>query len=591
MTLLSTWKTLATACLLLLLFCATASDVAADAPPGQVTVQLNSTENPNEIWVSFYGETLFTSGLGSSNGFAGGWTFPSLASSSDAALIYLANAPGIATTSTLQSAPIDAFIFVTGAGGSLFAFGTSASPDDIAPGSTITLPTGTFLFSLASGAPDSFTYGDLTKGTFISGDSILDPGVGFSSNAILTLIIGGILQPPVEAVPSSGGSVAPEPILLVTDVGAIGSALVSSVPTAFAQREAAFSAMHTALRDFNSRLFRARAGTSSGFDNQTSAGEGDGTEYHTVTIGEGDGVEGGKGTKVVYGTVKREALKWEVFTTFDYGNHDIDANKDFLGLRSDTYVETLGIERALGSHLVLGAGASFIQSNSKEGADVEGETFATYLSGAWGGAYADILYGVTLLEHDIDRKTGVGTTAHADPDSTSHAVNFNTGYNFYLGKWTTGPTVGVDYSHANVDGYTERGGETANTRVSEQSIDSLVTRLGWQASYRLDKSWGSITPQLRVGWERENLDGDDDITVGLLDSPYYLVQGRSIRSAGGDFEVTVPGYDRQKDFLTAGAGLYVEVGRHFNILLDYEGVFLDSGYSAHYGKVSLGWKF
>ncbi|MEZ0274215.1 MAG: autotransporter outer membrane beta-barrel domain-containing protein [Roseimicrobium sp.] len=414
--------------------------------------------------------------------------------------------------------------------------------------------------------------------------------VGFDDITLFSATPGVVAGPPTVFAASPTSS--PRSFLL-TDVGAIGSALFSSVPTALGQRELALGGSKTTLRDFNGRLFRHRAGAGKTED-RTSVGEGDGREEETVIIGEGDGKEvagGGKGTKVVMSKTNPEALRWEVFTSFDYGNLDMDADRNFLGLQSDTYAETLGIEYLITDHIVLGGGVAYLYSDADLGTDVDGVTMAGYISGTWGGLYADLLYGATLLDHDIDRATGLGSTAHASPDSVTHAINLNTGYNFMYGNLSTGPFAGLDYAHATIDGYTESGGGTAATRISKQSVDSLITRLGWQASYRITTNWGAITPQVRVGWERENQDSDDGVRVSLLQSPYYLVTGNTIRSLGWSFNVTVPGYDRQKDYLTAGAGVLVEIGRRTTMLLDYEGYYFDQGYAAHFGKVSLNWKF
>jgi outer membrane autotransporter protein len=224
------------------------------------------------------------------------------------------------------------------------------------------------------------------------------------------------------------------------------------------------------------------------------------------------------------------------------------------------------------------------------GSDIDGMTFAAYVSGMWGGLYADLLYGATTLDHDIDRDTGFGRTAHAKPGSLTHTVSFNTGDNYCVGHWRFGPFLGVDYARAKIDGYTERGGGTAATEVSEQTVDSLLTRVGAQASYRIKRSWGSVTPQVRVAWERENLGSDEDLTVGLVQSPYYLVQGKSIRSTGEGFEATVSAQDRKRDYLAVGAGVLVEISQRLHVLLDYEGDFLSDGFAAHYGKISLGWR-
>ena len=380
------------------------------------------------------------------------------------------------------------------------------------------------------------------------------------------------------------------PVILLVDEAAIASVLFSSVPTALAQRELALGASRTTLRDFNGRLFRRRAGAGRSADRGNVE-----STYHTVTMGEGDGSEpkhvGNDTKKVVYATVQPEAKRWEVFTSFDYGNLAMDANRNFLGLQSNTYAESIGVEHAITRRILIGAGVSYLESYADHGTDVTGETLAAYASAVWGGLYADLLYGATLLDHHINRDTGSGSTARAQPGSVTQTVSFNTGYNFLPGPWSLGPIAGVDYAHSKIDGYTETGGGTAATRVSEQSVDSLLTRVGVQASYRIERTWGALTPQVRIGWERENLGSNDDLTAGLLRSPYYLVQGRSIRSTGAGFEVTVPGQNRERDYLTVGAGVLVEIGSRLQLLLDYEGDFLSDGFVAHYGKVSLGWRF
>jgi hypothetical protein len=396
---------------------------------------------------------------------------------------------------------------------------------------------------------------------------------------------------------TSAGAAADEEVqraILLIDVAAINSVFFSAIPTALAQRELALGGSRTALRDFNGRLFRLRAGAGQGAQSSRTITEsGDGVEYHVVTVGEGDGtpLTAGKAPRVVYGTVSEAARRWQAFTSFDYGSLDMDADRNFLGLRSDTYAESAGVEYAVNRHVVLGAGVAGLQSEADRGTDVEGVTLAAYASTIWRGFYADLLYGATILDHDIDRATGLGSTAHAKPGSVTHGVNFNVGHNLRLGGLITGPFAGIDYARAKIDGYTESGGGTAATRVSEQSTDSLITRVGWQASRPFARSWGTITPQVRIGWERENLGSDDELGVSLLRSPYYLVTGSSVRSTGAGFDVRVSGQDRETDYLTVGAGVLAQIGPRFHVLLDYQGDLLDGGYTAHYGKISLGWSF
>jgi hypothetical protein len=49
--------------------------------------------------------------------------------------------------------------------------------------------------------------------------------------------------------------------------------------------------------------------------------------------------------------------------------------------------------------------------------------------------------------------------------------------------------------------------------------------------------------------------------------------------------------DRESDWLASGAGVLVRIRPHFQLLLDYEGDVYGGGYTAHFGKISLGWQF
>jgi uncharacterized protein YhjY with autotransporter beta-barrel domain len=396
--------------------------------------------------------------------------------------------------------------------------------------------------------------------------------------------------------PSAPGNAASEkaPVIYVTDFGSIISALFSSVPTAIALRESSFQGSRAGIFGFNQRLYRLRAHASQDSSNSEF-------EENRFEEGEGDGPESDAKSKLVkdlYGPAVRitRPLRWEVFTNFSYSNLDMDEDINFDGLRSDTYSSVIGLEYALTPYLTLGLGTSYTTSDVKEGADhgntdFEGFTFVAYASAYWKGAYADLLYGATFLDNDIDRKTGLGSTAHAEPNSVVQSINFNTGYNFTFGRFVTGPYAGIDYANSDVDGYTEHGGGTANTKISGQSNGSLLTRLGWQVSYNIIKPWGKITPQINAGWERENLDSGDDIKVGLLQSPFYRVQGNTISSAGGSFRSTVATPGRKQDYMAAGAALLVEVGPRFSFALDYQGDFFAKGFSAHYAGIRMGYKF
>lgn len=432
------------------------------------------------------------------------------------------------------------------------------------------------LFGAFPGAPYGTDIFELSTNGMLAGDKMM-----------LTNFIPHVEPPAVHAS-------EPDPVFFVTDLGAIASSLYSSVPTAIGLRESSFHSSRTGINVFGHRLYSLRNHSSNTSPTVAS-------NDTPVIEGQGDGPEVNKSSKSAKNVLPSSVnvakpQRWEVYTSFGYSDLDMEEDLNFEGLRSNTYSTGIGAEYALTPYLTLGLGTSYTTSDVKGGGDsgntdVEGFTFVGYASAYWNHFYADLLYGATFLENDIDRDTGLGSTAHAEPNSVVQSINFNTGYNFNLGNLVTGPYAGIDYAYSDIDGYTEHGGGTANTDVLGQTNHSLLTRLGWQASYNIAKPWGKITPQVNAGWERENLNSGEDVSVGLTQSPFYRVQGNSIRSAGGSFSSTVASPGRAMDYLTAGAAVVIEVGTRFDVVLDYQGQFFAEGFTAHYAGIKLGYKF
>jgi outer membrane autotransporter protein len=385
----------------------------------------------------------------------------------------------------------------------------------------------------------------------------------------------------------------PAPVLLI-DIGAIQSLLASGIPTALMQREAGLAASRTALRDFGGRLFKARAGLQENSSNDFSSTAL--TKEEMVIFGEGDGDEAAPSQRTKKVGIQRAAAekdRWEVFSSFDYGWLDADDVGELRGLQQDVYSSHVGAERRLGKHLAVGLGVAGLESDGEVAGgtadtDVEGMTMAGYVTAYRGRFYADLLYGASLFEHSIHRSTGTGA-ATAEPKSVVHEVRLNLGYNWELGNVVTGPILGADFSHIDIEEYTERGGDR-RIRVDEQRVDSLVSRLGWQASFPAKTPLGLLISQVHAAWERENFDGDDTVGAALVQSPLLLVQGNSARRVGS-LGTKVHGRDRERSYLSAGAGVLWALTDAWRILFDYEGHYFDGDYREHYASLRVSFRF
>ncbi|HPA18546.1 MAG TPA: autotransporter outer membrane beta-barrel domain-containing protein [Verrucomicrobiae bacterium] len=389
-------------------------------------------------------------------------------------------------------------------------------------------------------------------------------------------------------------------VAILVDLRAIDSAITRGLPMAMAQRELAVGMAKTATRDLNGRLYRLRANAGRepvgltwniAAAAQNMAGTRD---FDPKAVQDSKVVVDNKAV-VQPDTAPLNSDRWSVFAAGDFRNIETDQQGDLEGFDSDTFGATVGIEFRATDHLVFGLGSAYLEnqthiSGGVGDADLCGHTISPYVSFVQGSFYADLLYNFALFDHDIRRETGYEGTAYGDPESYNHSVEFNMGYNFVFDRLVTGPFVAVEYLNGELEGYTETEGGEANLVVDAQTYESLVTRLGWQASYHFNTPLGAVVPQVRIGWERENLDDSEDVTVALEHSPVTIYTGNGV-STGPGFRTSAPTAGFQEDYMCVGAGVMVGITDSVRLLLDYEGQFFRENYNSHIASVRLSMAF
>jgi hypothetical protein len=366
----------------------------------------------------------------------------------------------------------------------------------------------------------------------------------------------------------SSNPVAPEPVrVLLVDAGAIISTLQSALPVAILQRQSLLDASQSATRDLNGRLFRLRTRS----EHEEAAPVTPGKELVKID-NSGKSMIGGKDFKLA-GT-SPEADRFELFGQGDFGFSDVDDIGNRAGFDSQTQVATVGAECRLTRQITLGLGFSYLSgdtfyNNDLGRSEIEGFAVSPYISWFWRNFYADMLYSFGRFEDEIRRDTLLGHTATASPDSDCHTVNLNLGYNFNWRGLVTGPLLAVEYMHGSLDSYTENGGHNANVRVDGQDWDSLITRLGWQASWRIPAGRSAITPQVRVAWVRENMNNSETVTASLVNSPFIQIDENDVSRSGG-YSASGRTPTLGRDFLSVGGGVMVEITDSVTVLADYE---------------------
>lgn len=374
---------------------------------------------------------------------------------------------------------------------------------------------------------------------------------------------------------SRGGSLLSETYVIPIDFGAVLSLANSGLPVALIQREALLAIEQAVGSDVNGRLFRLRTG---------SVGirpEGD-------VVGGGMAGPSGKAGRAV----APPHPGWEFFASGDFANADQNQRGRQAGFGSDTQAATVGAEFGVAPGLTLGLAATWLENRTELSGglgslDIEGFALSAYASYVRAPFYADVLYRFGDYEDSVRRNTLFGATARATPQAYHHTVEFHTGANFQLGPVTTGPMLGVSYTHGTLDGYTETGAGAQNTSVGTQSYDSLRTEVGWQMSQLVPVKFGAVTWQLRASWERENLNSSKSVSVGLVQSPLYALDANGNLQRTGGLALSGNTTRAGDDYLALGGGLLFEIGSRTKVTLDYEEQLARAGRSERVGAVRV----
>jgi outer membrane autotransporter protein len=113
-------------------------------------------------------------------------------------------------------------------------------------------------------------------------------------------------------------------------------------------------------------------------------------------------------------------------------------------------------------------GAQWIQTELVGG-------YADWSHDAW---YANGLLGAGYSSYDNNRMTLGGGIASSNPAGGKLVANASGGYGLNLSGWKLSPVVGLQYTRQSIEGYTESGAGSYDLTMSDQTINSLRSKVG-----------------------------------------------------------------------------------------------------------------
>ncbi len=255
-----------------------------------------------------------------------------------------------------------------------------------------------------------------------------------------------------------------------------------------------------------------------------------------------------------------ELFRDKPFSVFVQGKLDFGSqasNPESPGLNLDSRAITVGSDYRFNDKLVAGAaieynnvhtsfnnGGGSMQTNS-----IIGALYSSYYLPQ--DFYVDGLATFGNNNYALTRTfqyPGFDSRATSSPDAFQYAFAATVGKDIAWREWLFNPYTRFEYIQQDVDGYQESGGGGFAMDVSPQSVYSAISSLGTQVSYNSSQSWGILVPSIRVEWEHQYLNNNQNTSITLASAAAgtgnFVIQtgqpDRDYVNLGGSVSATLP---------------------------------------------------
>ncbi len=259
---------------------------------------------------------------------------------------------------------------------------------------------------------------------------------------------------------------------------------------------------------------------------------------------------------------------------------------DLANSRFDSGGFLLGADYRWNEALVTGlyAGTQKTSARYERGSrtEIDAARFGGYAAFDSGnGFYANAAVGGGPSSYTVRRTIDFGSverTARSKPDGGELSALLGGGYDWKAGGFTFGPVASAQYTYARIGSFTEKGAESLNLRLDDQSLGSLRSTLGARIAY----AWklGSnliITPEARLTWQHEFLENAHTLAA-TLDAGNGPAFG---------YRTSTP----QRDTLYTGAGVNMQIGNRWSATLYYNANLANDDFRSHMISGGINVKF
>lgn len=228
------------------------------------------------------------------------------------------------------------------------------------------------------------------------------------------------------------------------------------------------------------------------------------------------------------------------FVTGDYSSTRSDATAGQPSADGNGSNLVMGYEAALNDQLfggvTLGHGRNPFDLGSGQGSVKYDEwAVSAFASHKTGNFYANALASYSWLDFESSRNVALGSlsaTERGDTRGHQYGVKGQIGYNLGSGNLVHGPLAALAWERVNVDGFSEKSGGATAMSFSDQTRESLRSRLGWQVA--AGDTWGGIPvrPYAQLTYDYEHKKDERSYSAGFVGSSSAMAVQTANRTGG-----------------------------------------------------------
>ena len=254
-----------------------------------------------------------------------------------------------------------------------------------------------------------------------------------------------------------------------------------------------------------------------------------------------------------------------------------DGDRNASGYKEDVLTVDGGVDYAVSNALFVGFAAGYYNSSMDFDRFNNKIDYNGFQVAGYGGFDNGMWYGRGILSYgnydaNSHRHITIDNTLDPSGNPDSDVLTFygEGGKRFDVSNQAVvTPYVGLQVSHANIDGFTEDDPHDVGAALQVHDADgsSVATVLG----VRFEGNWMTagvgIRPEVSAAWMHEFGDNTQSVDMTFDAAP-----------SGADF--TVISAETARDSALVGAGVTFGLGEHFDFKVDYDGRF-NSDYTSH----------